>query len=379
MNFKNMIDRKNQTRSVYITTNIACNLRCIYCYEKDKNNPMSFDLEEAKSTLSNVLSESTPDGTLINFHGGEPFLSYLKIRELCEWAWQQNFPEKFTFFATSNGTLIHGEIQNWLAKNRRRFIVGLSLDGNREMQNINRSNSFDLIDIDFFIKTWPEQGVKMTISQQTISTLADGIIFMHERGIKNIRANLAEMTDWSDVKFYEIYRQQLRKLSEYYLVHPNVKPCSLFEIIFAGVLNNDVRKWCGAGTSMEAIDIDGRKYPCHLFFESVCGKEKSLAALNIDFSDPEQYISKSCKDCKLLPICPTCYGSNYIERGAINLRDPNLCELHKIRFSEVALFQYRRIISSDIQALSEEERYRDMRILEAIEKLKDVLDLENLK
>ena len=373
-----MIDRKNLTRGVYITTNIACNLRCIYCYEKDKNDPTSFDVEQAKRTLSKVLSEKTTSGTLINFHGGEPFLSYLKIRELCEWAWEQDFCEKFTFFATSNGTLIHGELQNWLAKNRKRFIVGLSLDGNRKMHNINRSNSFDLIDIDFFVRTWPEQGVKMTISQQTISDLAEGIIFLHEKGIKKINANLAEMTDWSDEKYCEIYRRQLRKLSEYYLSHPKIHPCSLFDIVFAGVLNNDIRKWCGAGTAMEAIDVDGRAYPCHLFFESVCGIEKSKAAKNIDFSDPSQYIDVACKSCALLPICPTCYGANYIERGAIGLRDVNLCKLHKIRFSEVALYQYQRIIDTDINGQSEEERYANMRILEAIEKLHTTLNLENL-
>lgn len=374
-----MADKKKQSKSIYITTNIACNLRCIYCYEKDKNDYTSFDLERAKNTLSSVLKDISPSGTLVNFHGGEPFLSYLKIRELCEWSWCQNFPEKFTFFATSNGTLVHGELQEWLFKNRKRFIVGLSLDGNRKMQNENRSNSFDLIDIDFFTNTWPNQGVKMTISQRSIYDLAEGVIYMHERGIKEIRANLAEMTDWSDEKYCDIYRNQLRKLSQYYLAHPEIQPCSLFNIRFSGVLNNDIRKWCGAGTEMQAIDIDGRKYPCHLFFESVCGKEKSKESAKIDFTDPKQYISPVCSPCEFLPICPTCYGSNYISRGNIGMRDPNLCKLVKIRFAEVALFQYQRIVNSDITKLTDEERYKDMRTLEAIEKLHKVLDLERLQ
>lgn len=373
-----MADKKILTRSVYITTNVACNLRCIYCYEKEKNDTISFDVEQAKKTLEDVLVEKTPNGTLINFHGGEPFLSYLKIRELCEWAWKQGFPESFTFFATSNGTLIHGELQEWLSKNKKRFIVGLSLDGNRNMHNMNRSDSFDLIDIDFFVKTWPNQSVKMTISPKTISSLADGVIFIHDCGFTDIRANLAEMTDWSEPKYLDIYKKQLRKLAQFYLDHPEVPPCSLFDIRFSGVLNKDVRKWCGAGTEMQAIDIDGRKYPCHLFFESVCGKEKSIKSKNIDFSDPKQYISQVCSSCELLPICPTCYGSNYISRGDIGMRDPEMCKLHKIRFAEVALYQYNRILSSDISKMSNEERYNDMRTLEAIEKIHKVLNLEGL-
>lgn len=372
-----MPDKKKLTRSIYITTNMTCNLRCIYCYEQDKTSKTTFDVNQAKSTLKATLSNKTEKGTLVNFHGGEPFLSYEKIKELCEWAWAQGFPENFTFFATSNGTLIHGEIQDWLYKNRHRFVVGLSLDGTREMQNINRSNSFDLIDLDFFIRAWPNQGVKMTISPKTIYSLADGVIFIHEKGFKDVRANLAEMVDWSDPVYMTIYKRELDKLSEYYLSHPWVDKCSLFSILFVGLINNDVRKWCGAGTEMEAIDVDGRSYPCHLFFESVCGKEKSEAAHLIDFTDYNKYTSEHCRSCQLLPICPTCYGANYVARGDIAARDLSLCELHKVRFAAVARYEYNRIVndSADVSTFSDEEKYKRLRTLEGIEKLSTILSL----
>lgn len=38
-------------------------------------------------------------------------------------------------------------------ENKERFIVGLSLDGTREMHNRNRSNSYDKIDIPFLLRT----------------------------------------------------------------------------------------------------------------------------------------------------------------------------------------------------------------------------------
>lgn len=372
-----MLSKKNLTRNIYITTNLTCNLRCVYCYEQDKTSKTTFDLELAKNTLSETLSSKTKKGTFVNFHGGEPFLSYEKIRELCEWAWAQNFPEAFMFFATSNGTLIHGEIKDWLYKNRHRFIVGLSLDGTREMHNANRSNSFDLIDLDFFIEAWPMQGVKMTISPATLHSLADGVIFMHERGFKTINANLAEMTDWSDPSYIAVYKRELGKLSKYYASHPDVEKCSLFSILFSGLINKDIRKWCGAGTDMVAIDVDGRKYPCHLFFESVCGKEKSEKSHSIDFADPDKYISEHCRSCQLLPICPTCYGSNYVARGDIAARDISLCELHKVRFAEVAKYEYSRIVNDpvDVSTLPDEEKYKRMRSLEGIEKLASILDL----
>lgn len=363
-------------RNIYITTNLACNLNCVYCYEHNKNND-SFDLEQAKNTIKKYLSVRTEEGTVINFHGGEPFISFKKIKNLCEWAWLQNFPEQFKFFATSNGTLIHEEIKEWLHHNRNKFVVGLSLDGNREMHNTNRSNSFDLIDLDFFVNSWPNQTVKMTISPKTIHSLADGIIFIHEKGFKKLSANLAEMTDWSESSLLNVYRRELEKLSKYYLTHPDIERCSLFSVYFAGLMHKEVRKWCGVGTDMEVIDVDGNKYPCHLFFEEVCGKEKSKQSHKIDFTNPLEYISEHCRECRLLPICPTCYGSNYIERGHIGARDLSLCEFQKIRFSEVAKFEYNRIVNDtiDVSQLSDKEKYERMRILEGIEYLSSVLTL----
>lgn len=377
--FFSMAYKSLKTRSIYITANIACNLRCIYCYEKDKTSASSFDLNQAKQLLSEVLSTKTESGTVIHFHGGEPLLSYLKIRELCEWAWEQDFPEKYHFFATTNGTLVHGEIQNWFRKHKKEFSLGLSLDGTRAMHNANRSNSFDLIDLDFFVKTWPEQGVKSTISPLSIESLAEGVIFMHQIGFQEISANPAEMVDlWSDSKYFDIFRREMAKLSEFYLKNPDIKRCSLFEIDFSLVLKKEHRKWCGVGTDMEAIDVDGSKHPCHLFFESVCGKEKSLEGDKIDFNDVKNCISQKCSTCPAINICPTCYGSNFITRGNIAERDMSLCEFEKIRMAEVAKFDYNRLVNNSIDTskLSDEEKVILIQRLEGIKVLAPFLGLD---
>ncbi|NDV59105.1 radical SAM protein [Bacteroides sp. 519] len=367
-------------RNVYITTNVSCNLDCIYCYE-DKTSKETFDVEKTKKRLAKLLSEKTEKHTVINLHGGEPFLVFSKIKELCEWLWEENFPEKFLVFATSNGTLIHGEIKEWLMKNRHKFIVGLSLDGTREMQNTNRSNSFDLIDIDFFVETWSKQGVKMTISPQTIEKLAEGIIFLHSKNIQDIRANLAYMVDWSNPKYVEIFQRELQKLAVFYKANPHLPKSSIFNVNFASLTDkeNKNKKWCGAGTEMVAHDIDGRGYPCHLFFESVCGKEKSEKINNVNFADPKEFISDECADCLMLAVCPTCYGSNYIERGNIGSRDMSLCKMNKIRIYEIAKYEYDKIVNNktDVGNLSDEEKYKRIRTLDGIEILLPYLNTFN--
>jgi radical SAM protein with 4Fe4S-binding SPASM domain len=125
------------------------------------------------------------------------------------------------------------------------------------------------------------------------------------------------------------------------------------------------------GVEVMAYDIDGRTYPCQLFFESVCGKEKSKNAKNIDFDDPNEFISKECSECAFLPICPTCYGTNYIERGNIGSRDMSICKLDKIRFFEIAKYEYDRIINdkTDIQQIADEEKLKRIKTLDGIEKL----------
>jgi len=364
--------RNSLERNIYITTNATCNLNCIYCYE-DKTSKETFDVESTKKWLSKQLSVKTEKHTIINLHGGEPFMVFDKVKELCEWLWQQNFSEKFIVFATSNGTLIHGEIKEWLAKHKDKFIVGLSLDGTREMQNINRSNSFDLIDIDFFVETWSKQGVKMTISPQTVNRLAEGVIFLHSKGVRDIRANLAYMVDWSNPEFAKIFQQEMQKLAAFYKENPDLPKSSIFNVNFPSLIDtaSTKQKWCGAGTEMVAHDIDGRAYPCHLFFESVCGKEKSEKAKGIDFANPNEFISAECADCPLLAACPTCYGSNYVERGNIGSRDMSMCAMNKIRILEIAKYEYDRIINdkTDVKELSDEEKFKRIKTLDGIEKI----------
>ncbi len=359
-------------RNVTITTNEKCNLNCIYCYENKTSNK-SFDINSAKAKLEKILREPQEDGITISFHGGEPFLVFEKIKELCEWLWEQKFPGCFRCFATTNGTLVHGEIQRWLFKHRKQFICSLSLDGNRTMHNTNRSNSYDLIDIPFFINTYPNQGIKMTISPKTIMNLSEGIVFLHEMGIPDIRANLSEMTNWDDTELLSVYKRELILLSKYYLANPQIKPCSLFNVPFFKITEDTPpQKWCGVGeTPTYDIDTD-LLYPCHLFFASVCGEKKSKASIALDFSNLHTYISKECYSCSFLRICPTCYGANYIERGHPASRDMSMCKFQKIRFAIVAEFEYERIkaaLEDKGHDINQPSRIAFYRIIEGIKRI----------
>lgn len=319
-------------KSITLTLTAQCNLNCVYCYEHSKTDAMmSFDT--ARSILDNEMPDCEGQ-VYIELFGGEPFLAFDNIKKIYDYV-NSKWPDKqWIMFATTNGTLIHDEIQDWLKKHRR-FVCGLSLDGNKFMQDINRSHSFDLIDIDFFVKQYPQQAIKMTVSQDTLPYLAEGIIFAHSRGFR-VNCNLAFGIDWSSKNNVNILERELNKIIEYYLCNPKIEPCSMLNIPIEHLGTQkdkkEIKKWCGTGTAMKAFYVDGTVYPCQFFMPISAGKDKAKRFGEIEFSDSisVELLDEKCRSCLIREACPTCYGSNYISTGNIYSKDDNLCELTKI-------------------------------------------------
>ena len=323
-----MIIERN--KSVTLTVTEACNLNCGYCYEGHKSKK-NMTYQTAKRILDYELNlDDGFNGVTIDFFGGEPFLEFGLIRKVSEYLWNNEYKKPYTIFASTNGTLIHKEIKSWLKKHKEKFSVGLSFDGNEYMQNTNRSNSFNEIDLDFFVKNWPNQGVKMTISLETLPYLFDGVKFLHEKGFI-VNCNLAYGLDWSNYSLQTTLEDQLMKLIEYYVNNISIKPCSMLNMEI-GFVSYDLSysKWCGAGTQMKVYSPEGRMYPCHYFQPLSVGKDLSEKSLDIDFSVSEQLMDPDCKNCRILSICPTCYGSNFASTGDVRKKDRNLCRLTKI-------------------------------------------------
>lgn len=321
-----------RTKTIALTLTERCNLNCVYCYEHDKDYTV-MSLDTAKNAIEKHFVDSDAyDEIEINFHGGEPFLEFDRLKEISEWVWQQQWPKPYHMFATTNGTVITTAIKDWLIKHRSQFIVGLSLDGTKAMHDINRSSSYSYIDRDFFLRNWPYQGVKMTISPFTVSALAEGVKELHSFGFI-VNANPALGVDWNQSSLLNAYASQLRILADFYLDHPNITPCSLFNMNLTMVSNavtNLSPKWCGTGKHMVAISPENTEYPCHAFMPSVnFGNITDRNAWDLlkksDFQDIR------CKDCILKHQCATCYGMNLFERGSIEKRDENYCKLNKIR------------------------------------------------
>lgn len=366
-----MSEFESQDKTITLTLTNQCNLQCIYCYEKNKSSRvMSF--ETAKRIIDDEFAaEDGKEKIIVDLFGGEPFLHFELIQRIDNYLVHLQTNKKWLLFATTNGTLIHGEIQEWL-KARPYFICGLSFDGNKTMQDINRSNSFDMIDLDFFKDSYPEQEIKMTVSNKSLPYLCSGLKFLHEKGVK-IACNFAYGIDWSDSENLSILERELFRLIEYYLSNPEIKPCSLIgsDIKQIGYDDSDpgfAKKWCGAGTHMHTYDVSGDKYACHFFVPLSVGVECSEKAKEIVFESlvPISKLDKKCQDCKVRKACPTCYGSNYASSGSIYKKDDNYCILTKI-ILQARSYYYAQLWKMKKLSLSENEEQALLRAISIIQ------------
>lgn len=320
----------NYKKEIQITISEDCNLNCIYCYEKSKSHNV-INEKNAQELIRNELSSPGLKQAIIYFHGGEIALHFDVIKRICEWVWKQKFEPEIKFAASTNGTLIHEDIKKWLELHSTDFQIGLSLDGTKEMHDINRNNSFDKIDVQFFKSTWPNQPVKMTISPLTIDKTAEGIIYIISQGLY-VSANLAYGCEWGQDKLKKAYAKELSKLADFFISNPEIelpkRPlCKNIELIGKYVLSHKPQKhvkWCGTGEFMVCYSPEGNKYPCQMFMPS-SGNEK----INIPPIENIQIIS-SCKSCCILSICPSCYGYNFINTGIISKAPDGLCDYTKL-------------------------------------------------
>ena len=324
----------DKQKFITLTLTNSCNLNCSYCYEHSKtSNGMSFSV--AKTVLERELNANNQfEHINIEFFGGEPFIEFNLMQQIISFLRDKHFNKSYTINITTNGTLIHNEIQKWLIDNRDLVSCGLSWDGTFEMQNKNRSHSASLVDLDFFVKLYPDRPIKMTISPDTISTLADGVIFAHKKGFQ-VFCNLAYGPNWEAEKYCTILERELMKLIDFYLNNPDVPPCSiLYDRISQIVWGQDVksiRSWCAAGTQTCAYDINGESYPCQFFMPLSSGENAKREQELFFVQDvPIESLDVKCQSCVIKTACPTCYGYNYSQTGNIYQRDNGLCKLTKL-------------------------------------------------
>lgn len=342
----------------------ACNLNCSYCYIKRKSD-LTISVDKAVEVLGAELAK---EGKLMDilFMGAETLTHFEQMKQIVEEISAQEWKRAHHFTITTNGTLLTQDMKVWFTAHRDKVTMGLSYDGEDEAQDCNRSGSSARVDKEYFRKTWPIQKWKMTISADTAPDTDKNVIALHELGIP-FSANVAyENTFWPEETILQ-YEHALYRLADYYIAHPEIKPCSLLSLL-ENVLDDPTgvkqERYCGAGESLCFIDMEGTAYPCHMVSPLVMQKEKSLEgmyfAADVDYEDPR------CKYCPVKHTCYTCLGTNYMYRGDVRKRDPLHCRLYQAEIRATAHMWIGKLKGKDAYTANEKEMIKTVRkLLEA--------------
>lgn len=343
-----------KVKTVQITLTERCNLSCVYCYEHMKDTRV-MSLDVAKDIILRELKKfsDVDDHIQFEFHGGEILLEFELLKNICEWMWKTDFDKPYTLFGMTNGTMMKGAIAEWFFKNKDRISLGVSFDGTPKMQDINRSKSGSMVDLNFFKKCWPHSMVKMTLSPNTIENVYDGVIYLHSLGF-DVICNMAYGMKWP-ISLLPKYKDNLMRLVEWYLSHPEMSVASVLSPFLSRIgykrCHPDCKKgykWCGVGEVGTCYSPSGLAYPCQCFMPSTLEDgEKDYFSL-IDFYDHSKFVDPKCVKCPLLPSCATCCAHNYFMFGKVNLRPDDMCKFRQVELYMAAVLWGQMLQSSEI-------------------------------
>lgn len=351
----------------------ACNLNCIYCYERHKSEAR-MPFETARRIVEAELYETAHagryDGVDFHFLGGEPLLHFDLIRDLCEWTWSEARPCPYRFYVITNGTLLDASRRSWFESHAGRITVDVSVDGVDGMHRTNRGCSVHELPVEWVHRCWPGSRFKMTVSRQTLSGFAEGVISLVDRGY-DVTASLAVGERWTDADVAE-YTRQWERLSSYYRsIADGPIWRQLLKSIDPLFDNSCVQdKCCGSGDSAVTYDVDGERYPCVIFTPLVSGQDMRGLLHGVRFDDPAVFADPACAGCFIRNMCKTCYGFNLRERGSLAERDKSVCGMFRVEIGAICSFQRDLLRSfARVRNLSDAESQRLRRAEAACEAL----------
>lgn len=364
--------KNKNMRKITLVTTYDCNMKCLYCYETHKSNKY-MDLETAKKVIDHEMARFSEDMEIkIEMIGGEPFLPLaFKVFEGVVKYVDEIYPNRNVgYIVTTNGTLVHGDIQEFLMKNSSKIALSLSLDGRKRSNDMNRpmkdkTSGFDKIDIKFFQQYPMNVNAKMTISPLTLKYLADDIIYVSEELGLIPTATLAAGIEWEKDFVADELIEQLGILVEYYSRKPKLPlPLMLMADLEGVFAEPDAHcKPCGAGEVTRAFCPDCITengdivwYPCQGLAPISLGKESAEQFKKCKFDKFK--LNEPCASCKFRPLCHACQATNFGITGNVESQSVTMCLMNRLCALAASKILYNRMqlkspdkLSADEQAL----------------------------
>lgn len=224
----------------------ACNMACLYCYEKDKTS--TYKIEEIIQLCKNILKYSNGKEFGIEFLGGEPMLAWEYIKDIYSF-FELKAPDQVRdYVITTNGTILTDEQLAFLKANPK-IIYAVSLDGHKWSNQMrlykNGKNSYDDVveNLERARAVLDSENifVHMVTHHYNVAFLSDSIKHLYKLGIKNIGIGTVESTMVIDIHYCDRFVTECNKVMDW-MFKEKIK--DLYIDIFEGLKpKNDVRTY----------------------------------------------------------------------------------------------------------------------------------------
>lgn len=327
--------------SLIIQPTHMCNLKCIYCYDKE-NHPIrefkKIEIEKIEKIFL-ILKENYNIITCI-WLGGEPILygidNYKKVLEI-QTQISQKYGIIFNNSMETNGLLLDDTNLSFFKDNG--FNVSISYDGSQNIMS-RHVESKKIQDIILNVKKkYGYAGSLYVLNKINAPYLIDDYEFYKENEISLKISNC--FGEKENDKLYLTSREYANIMFELFVKYENyAEHISPFNE-YLKMIYNDKATSCNFGSCLGkflCIDVYGNLYPCGRFGYIIDNIKNINSIKDIFFSENYVKLIKlkqekivKCKKCELFYYC----GSGCLHRSLIN---NNHCEEFKLLFNKIKMY-----------------------------------------
>lgn len=336
-----------------IAPTLACNFKCVYCYETSKPGKMS--VETQNSIFDIVKSQASALSHLdITWYGGEPLLAVDIITNMSEQFMkisEENGIE-YSAYMISNGALLTDDIISKMIQYKIKGIQ-ITVDGPKEIHDSRRiskdgGSSFNVIinNINKLLERKIDVSIRINVDKTNESELNSLLAYLEKTLVSHeIKITFGQVTAYTEAccsiesscynngefaKQLLDYYQLLRKYG-FGMSNPFPYPTSKYNYCCAELMNSYVvdhegylyKCWNEIGNSVHAVGNVNEKV-----FD-LANDKNGIWILNDSFE------SEKCNSCNLLPLCVGGCPYNVMRR-----KTESNCDLIKYNIEDVLQTYY---------------------------------------
>lgn len=330
-----------------------CNFNCIYCQAGNLNQKEDYKMSKETAKKAVDIAIKSPSQYLtFEFQGGEPLTNFEVIKYIVEYSKSISNGKFIEYNLVSNLSLLTNEMLEFFVENE--VSICTSIDGNKELQNINRpyKGKDSYTETISKVKLLKEKGINVnaieTTTRYSLDRYKEIIDEYINLGLESIfirpltRLGKAD-NNWKNIgyeadEFLEFYRKSLdyiiEKNKEGILLSEGHSNIFLKKILLGQPVNYmELRSPCGGAIGQLAYYYDGDIYTCD---EGRMLSEMGNSSFKVGnvFENTYEDLMKCdctkamcissciecvpfCSTCAYMPYCGTCPVINLAQDGNI--------------------------------------------------------------